>query len=177
MDTHLGAFRQERAERGEPGNLVDDSRDLVRFDREAGGGAVGHADASHGFAAVLGVDLNVDSGARPPGDLDHRRACRVEADAVDLDVGAGRPRRQRDPERCARHIAGHDQVPGAQLLPADDGDGFADFSHPHAKFVKCALGVIARRHGLEHGRFSVGLQAGQEHGALDLRARDFRDDG
>ena len=118
--------------------------------------------------------VNVDSGARPPGDFDHRRACRVQADAVDLDVGAGRPRRQRDPERRARHIAGHDEVPGAQPLSADDGDGFADLPHAHAEFVKRALGVIARRHGLEHGRFSVGLQTGEEHGALDLRARDLR---
>ena len=49
----------------------------------------------------------------------------------------------------------------------------AGFLHAHAELVERALRMIACRHRLEHGRLALGLQAREEHGALDLRARDL----
>ena len=98
---------------------------------------------------------------------------RVERHAGQPDRAARRraaPRRPGTPPRTglsARRSWGWRTAPPD---PSTDGGmrGLVDADR-HAELRQHALGVVAARSGLGHGRATVGTQAGEQHGALDLR--------
>ena len=100
------------------------------------------------------------SGSRP------RHRCSTD--------GPGSAGRGGGPERGRREVAGHRDVGGRQRLPPAT-------RHPQrldrdvgAERRQRPLGVVAGLRGLGHRRDALGVQAGQQHGALDLRAGDGR---
>ena len=74
-------------------------------------------------------------------------------------------------ERRRRQVAGHAQVARLQPLAAAHRDGAAVNRGRHAERLERALGVIAGGRRLGDAGRALGVQAGQQHGALHLGAR------
>ncbi len=90
-----------------------------------------------------------------------------------MDVGAGNGRGGGNPEGRRGDVAGNGELAGVQGLATLDFDGVAFDRDRGAKSAQRQLGVIACCRGLHNSGRAVGLEAGQKHRALDLRAGHF----
>ncbi len=137
--------------------------------------AVADDDPAHRFAAVARPRFDVDVSAHAAQDVDDCRSRWIEADGVDCDlrIRAAMPRRpSRRPRTKCRPAPC--SVAAVQPLATLDGDRqpvagsrrCRTRSSPRSVWSRVCTASVTRV-------IAVGVQAGEQHGALDLRARDF----
>ena len=120
--------------------------------------------------------VDLDARAEPAQHADEAGPRRVEPDILDLDARARQRRRGDHPEGGGREVAGHRQRcvrrasgrPRRSTVPARS----TSTSPPKAASARSVWSRVCA--GSVTEVVPVGVQAGQEHGALDLGARDAR---
>jgi hypothetical protein len=117
--TQLAAVRGQR---GEHGQLVDDSGNL--FGHDLGRLQIGmpHVNRADRFAGLRVRDHGLDPCAHPFKDADDADSRRVESHVLDRHIGPGKRRRGDHPERGRRNVAGYVKGPSNQPLAAAHGD-------------------------------------------------------
>ena len=128
---------------------------------------------------LAALDARVENGDLGP-HLEERRqqpgAQRVRHDALDHDVRAGDDQRRHDRERRRRRVGRHDDRTGPKFRAADEVDpapvALARDRHLGAEMGQHLLGMVARGLRLDHGRHAARVEAGEQHGRLDLRRGD-----
>jgi hypothetical protein len=136
-----------------------------------------NANAAHWFSVPLVVHMRLDVGAGPPQNLDQERTGRIQADAVDREIGARKRCRGNSQECRGRQIAGHTKRERAKPLTAAQHQRAAIAPELDAVGRQRTLGVIASRRRLGDARFSISVQGRQQHGGLHLRAGHFGCEG
>ena len=97
-------------------------------------------------------------------------ATRVQADLLQAQLGAGNDAGGDQVERRRGKIGRHYDVRGAQALAAPQARLARREFDVHAERGQHAFGVVAGRVGFHHAGFALRVQAGQQHGRLDLCA-------
>ena len=148
---HALAARARGRER-EQRQLVDRERHLARpptvvADERRRSAPRGRRPGSPPISAPV---VDGDRRAHPLEDVEQARAPRVEVDAVDVQLGAGHERRGDDERRRRGEVAGHldlaEREPLGRLGPSTL---VGRTRHARAGRVEHALGVVARRRGLD----------------------------
>ena len=162
----------KRGERRQDRQLVDELRaPRPAGSRRASSARVAHADGADRLAAALLGDLGVDDGAEAAEHVQDGRAARVEPDAFDGDVRARGARRRRPPGRRPRRCRpgpGGPRLEAAARRSPTRGARPRLAATPKAASARSVWSRVGR--GLGHRGRALGLQAGQQHGALHLRA-------
>ena len=168
------AARHRRRERQQR-QLVDQARHDLGLDLRRDELGRVHLDvrdrlAARGRAAVEEVDARAHA-------LQHRQQARCASGCVDM------PRTNRRDSASSvaatRNGAAEEMSPGTSTLPSSQAldrphrDGARPLGDARAGGAQQALGVVARRHRLDHGgRAGDGVEAGEEDARLDLRRGD-----
>ena len=129
-----------------------------------------NADASARLALRHAVDVHLHVGAGPGQDAEQRRPGRIQAQVHDLEVRAGQGGGRDGPERGRRNIAGNGGFHGLEGLEPLQPDGVAVAIDPDTKRGEGQLRMISCGDRLVNRCATFGLEARQQHGALDLRA-------
>ena len=90
------------------------------------------------------------------------------------DLGSGERGGCHHPERGRGDVARYIDDPARQPLPTPDGHRGPGAQHLDAERFESPLRMISCRERLDDPRDAVGVEAGQEHRALHLRARHVR---
>ena len=130
--------------------------------------------AADWLAFAGAFDFRRHGGARTTYQVDNVGARWVQADALDLDGCARRSCGERHPECRAGNVSRDGEADGMESLTTLDGHAQAGDLHLRTERRQRALGMIPGRSRLVHDRPPLGLQARENDGAFDLRARDLR---
>jgi hypothetical protein len=160
-----------RRERRDRRQFVDEARHFLGRDLERPGAVMLDGDRPARLAGLRGGHLDLHAGAEPAQDIQERRPRRIQPDIVDADLRAGQRRGGHEPERRGREVAGDAQRLRAEALAAGDRDREAVDVDRAAEGAQRALRMVARRRGLDDRRRARRVQAGEQDGALHLRAR------
>ena len=130
-----------------------------------------HDERADRFRTVVAPIGDRDVGAHREQQLEQPRARRVETDVLDRQLARTGDAARDHEERCRGEIAGHgDACAGQRLAAAQDG-GRALAPDVDAEAAQHALGMVAGDGRFGDPGLAVGVQPGEQHGGLHLRAR------